>query len=248
MVDDTPLWGGFYPPSLFTVVRKLYSFIKDSIRLPQQGVKEISLGSKTASNTRTLAASALNISEGMAGMSLWCVQRQNPYSTHESKPSRIKVQFWRSWQQVTSTNQLPKTRQVSLWREFVRIMSGGDRAGISDEELSFSPSTHHLLYLHTHLYKQDLRNAVRISLDPPLYQSCQGNRIQRSTLTWNTDQLTHLPARQISKSISRGWVKGNKRTFIYFKINHLLQQAGQLSNIRVHWQGNKKDQASHVLG
>lgn len=54
-------------PSLLTVIKKLYDLIDDSIRLPQKGAEKItSLGSETASDIKTLAASALDLAESLA--------------------------------------------------------------------------------------------------------------------------------------------------------------------------------------
>lgn len=54
-------------PSLLTVVKKLYELIHESIRLPKKGAEKItSLGSETAADIKTLAASALDLAEGLA--------------------------------------------------------------------------------------------------------------------------------------------------------------------------------------
>lgn len=58
--DSTPT------PSLLTVVKKLYELIDESIRLPRKGAEKItSLGSETAADIKTLAASALDLAEGL---------------------------------------------------------------------------------------------------------------------------------------------------------------------------------------
>lgn len=57
--------GSSEAPTLLTVVQKLYDLIEDSIKLPRKGADKInSLGSETAADIKTLAASALDLAEG----------------------------------------------------------------------------------------------------------------------------------------------------------------------------------------
>lgn len=100
-------------------------------------------------------------------------------------------------------------------------MSGDGRVIISDSEVSSSPSMHLWLYLNTFLDKQGLGHNLSIPLDPLLYQSWQGARIQAPDMTWNIYKLTHLPARNMSKSTKSGQVEQEKKTSIHLRlINH----------------------------
>lgn len=64
------LFEGSTPtPTLREVVKKLYDIIDESIRLPRKVAEKItSLGSETAADIKTLAASALDLAEGLADM------------------------------------------------------------------------------------------------------------------------------------------------------------------------------------
>lgn len=69
--------GSTSPPSLLSVVKKLYDLIEESIRLPRKGAEKItSLGSETAADIKTLAASALDLAESLADIP---TIRQNPF-------------------------------------------------------------------------------------------------------------------------------------------------------------------------
>lgn len=80
--------GAIIPPNLLDVVRKLNDIVENNVKLPKKGAKNMTLGSETAADIKTLTSRLLKLAELNSNIP---AIRSNPFSDDDEDPQTQRV-------------------------------------------------------------------------------------------------------------------------------------------------------------